>query len=157
MKQITIREAVLEDLPVLLGFERLLIEAERPMDPTIRQGELHYYDIGEFIRDAEVRVVVAVIDSQVVSSGYAKPKPARPYLDHEKYAHLGFMYTLPEFRGMGINRLIIEDLKTWAYKKGLYEIRLTVYQDNHPAIAAYEKAGFQKHLIEMRLPRPVKE
>ncbi len=154
MKKITIREAVQEDLPVLLRFEQKLIEAERPMDPTIRPGELHYYDIGEFIADEEVRVLVAEVDGQIVSSGYGKAQPARPYLDHAQYAHLGFMYTLPEFRGMGINGMIIDKLKTWAYDKGLKEVRLTVYQENDPAIAAYEKAGFEKHLIEMRLPRP---
>lgn len=152
MKKITIREAVPADLPVLLQFEQELIQAERPMDPTIREGELHYYDIGEFIRDKEVKVVVAEVDGQVVSSGYGKAKPARPYLDHPEFAHLGFMYTLPEYRGMGINSLIVETLKTWAYQKGLREIRLTVYWDNDPAITAYEKAGFKKHLIEMRLP-----
>ncbi len=157
MKKITIREAVPEDLPVLLEFERCLIEAERPMDPTIREGDLHYYDIGEFISDPEVRVVVAEAEGQVVSSGYCKPKLARSYLDHEEFAHLGFMYTLPEYRGMGIIRMVIEDLRAWAYAKDLYEIRLTVYQNNDPALTAYEKAGFRKHLIEMRLPRPGEE
>ncbi len=157
MKKITIREAVLEDLPVLLEFERRLIETERPMDPTIRKGDLHYYDIGEYIKDPEVRVVVAEADGQVISSGYCKPKTARAYLDHQDYAHLGFMYTLPEFRGREINRMIVEDLTAWAYDRGLHEIRLTVYQRNDPAIAAYEKAGFRKHLIEMRMPRPGEE
>lgn len=157
MDKITIREAVREDLPVLLQFEKKLIEAERPMDPTIRPGELHYYDIGAFIADQEVLVLVAESDGQVVSSGYGKAKPARSYLDHEQYAHLGFMYTLPEYRGKGINGMIIEKLKNWAYSKGLREVRLTVYQENEPAIAAYEKTGFKKHLIEMRLPRPIED
>ncbi|MGB5500466.1 MAG: GNAT family N-acetyltransferase, partial [Maribacter sp.] len=31
------------------------------------------------------------------------------------------------------------------------EIRLTVYDENHAAIRAYEKVGFKKHIIEMRL------
>ena len=45
----------------------------------------------------------------------------------------------------------MESLKNWAYSKEIFEIRLTVYQDNLPAIKAYEKAGFKKHIIEMRL------
>jgi ribosomal protein S18 acetylase RimI-like enzyme len=155
--KITIREAVREDLPVLLKFEQRLIEAERPMDPTIRKGELHYYDIGAFIEDKEVKVLVAEVDGQIVSSGYGIAKSTRPYLDHDQYAHLGFMYTLPEFRGRGINGMIIESLKEWAGQKGLREVRLTVYQENEPAIASYEKSGFQKHLIEMRLRLPTGE
>lgn len=157
MKKITIRDAVQGDLPVLLQFEKNLIEAERPMDPTIREGDLHYYDIGEFIANDEIKVVVAEVDGEVVSSGYAMAKPARPYLDHQDYAHLGFMYTLPAYRGQGLNGMIIEELRAWAYQNGLEEVRLTVYWENHPALTAYEKAGFKKHLVEMRLPNPGKE
>jgi len=68
------------------------------------------------------------------------------------YAYLGFMYTVPEFRGLGVNQRIIEALKKWALTKGLIEIRLTVYGDNIPALRAYEKAGFVKHIVEMRIP-----
>lgn len=63
------------------------------------------------------------------------------------------MYTKPEYRGKGLNAKIIAYLKKWAFERGLDEIRLTVYQTNAPAIRAYEKMGFEKHLIEMRLPR----
>ena len=61
------------------------------------------------------------------------------------------MFTLPEYRGRGVNTKIIEKLKQWSFSKGLKEIRLTVYEDNHNAIKAYEKVGFKKHIIEMRL------
>jgi len=150
MKDVRIRDAVESDLATLLTFEQALIQAERPFDPTIRNGHLHYYDLKEFIADKEAKVVVAVVDGQIVSSGFGIAKSARSYLDHEQYAYLGFMYTLPEYRGKGINGKIVEVLANWARKKGLLEVRLTVYQDNDPAIAAYEKVGFKKHIIEMR-------
>jgi GNAT superfamily N-acetyltransferase len=89
-----------------------------------------------------------------VGSGYARPKPARSYLDHEYYAYLGFMYTVPEFRGKGVNRKILTALREWSLDKGFRELRLTVYETNTQAIRAYEKAGFQKHIVEMRLEDP---
>lgn len=152
MKDVHIREAVESDLETLLRFEQELIEAERPFDPTIGNGKLHYYDIKEFIANKEVKVVVAIVDDQIVSTGYGMVKAARSYLDHEQYAYLGFMYTLPTYRGKGINGKIVEVLTKWARSRGLFEVRLTVYQDNVPAIAAYEKVGFKKHIIEMRIP-----
>lgn len=152
MKEILIRDAVLDDLPVLLQFEEELIEAERPFDPTIRNGKIHYYDLQRYIENKDVKVVVAEDKGTIVSSGYALSRPARNYLDHENYAYLGFMYTLPKYRGKGINNLIIEELKAWAYQNNLCEIRLTVYEDNIPALNAYTKAGFKKHIVEMRLP-----
>ncbi|MEX0291241.1 MAG: GNAT family N-acetyltransferase [Flavobacteriaceae bacterium] len=151
MKDIIVRIATLQDLPVLLDFEQALINAERPFDVTIRPDPVSYYDIKAYILDPEVEVVVAVHEDRVVSSGYALKKKARSYLDHKLYAYLGFMYTVPEYRGMGINRKIVEKLMEWADKNDLKEVRLTVYNENLPAIRAYEKAGFECHITEMRL------
>ncbi|MEN8788448.1 MAG: GNAT family N-acetyltransferase [Flavobacteriaceae bacterium] len=151
MDNIRIREAVLSDLETLLTFEKELIKAERPFDECIRQDPVHYYDLKSLIEDKEVVVVVAEYKGRILSSGYAYSKKARSYLDHENYAYLGFMYTIPEFRGKGVNLMIIDSLSDWASKKGLSELRLTVYDENQPAIRAYEKAGFKKHIIEMRL------
>ncbi len=151
MEGIHIREATPEDLDALLSLEQRLIEAERPFDPTIRQPPLVYYDLARMLSTDEFYVLIAQDENKIVSCGYGTTKPARPYLDHVQYAYLGFMYTLEEYRGRGINKLIVEALLEWAKKNGLNEIRLTVYQDNIPAIKAYEKAGFAKHLIEMRI------
>lgn len=151
MNDISIRKAVPEDLEVLLQFEQQLIAAERPMDPTIREGHLHYYDLGAFISDPEVALLVAEYRGQLVGSGYAIAREARPYLNHKYHAYLGFMYTAPEFRGKGVNQRILEALKEWAHARGLHELRLTVYETNTAAIRAYEKAGFEKHIMEMRL------
>ncbi len=153
MDKILIRKATLSDLPVLLEFEQGLIKTERPFNPTLAEGPITYYDFGEMISSEDVEVIVATWQSQIVSSGYALVKKAKHYLDHEAYSYLGFMYTHPDFRGKGINSKILEVLKQWSNDKGLSEIRLTACDDNLLAIRAYEKYGFKKHLIEMRLPR----
>lgn len=151
MDNLTIRQATLKDLPILLSFEQELIKAERPFDTTIRPDPVSYYDIQQYISSKEVEVVVAQIDGSIVSSGYALRKNARSYLDHKQYGYLGFMYTLPEFRGRGINQKIVARLMDWCRKRGLSEVRLTVYHENLPAIKAYEKAGFKSHITEMRI------
>lgn len=151
MDEITIRNAISSDLDVLLAFEQELIKAERPFDKTIRRDPLCYYDLKGMILDNEVAVVVAEINNTIVSSGAAVIKQARSYLDHREYVNFGFMYTLPAFRGMGINKKILDSLSRWAQSKGYKEMRLTVYSDNIPAIKAYEKAGFVSHIIEMRI------
>ena len=151
-KSIQIREATLKDLPTLLQFEQGIIQAERPFDPTIRPDPVNYYDLEVLLSSEESLVVVAETESQLVASGYVRIKKARSYLDHEDYAYLGFMYTHPDYRGQGINAAVIDRLRAWALKKGLKEIRLTVYDENVVALKAYEKYGFKKHIIEMRLP-----
>lgn len=148
---VIIREAKLEDLQELLIFEQEIISAERPFDPTIRQPPVNYYDLKALLLDDKVGVYVAEYKGRLISSGYGMARKARHYLDHEEYAYLGFMYTVPEFRGKGVNQMILKALQEWAKQMGLKEMRLTVYDGNLPAIRAYEKAGFQKHIVEMRL------
>ena len=147
----SIRKATLTDLPVLLDLEQGVIEAERPMDPTIQEGKITYYDIPELITSEESEVYVVEIDNRIVASGYAKIKDDRHYLKHHKQGYLGFMFVQKDHRGKGLNKLILDALFKWCKERHIFEIRLDVYEENSAAIKAYEKAGFKKHMINMRL------
>jgi RimJ/RimL family protein N-acetyltransferase len=146
-----VRPATFEDLPALSSFMDGLVEAERPMDPTIKDGEIVYYDLSNYIDSDESKLYVVELNNEIVASGYAKIKDDRHYLKHDKQGYLGFMYVPPKHRGNGYNKLIVNALLNWCKLKGIDEIRLDVYDVNESAIRAYEKAGFKKHLINMRL------
>jgi len=149
--EIIIRTALPEDLATLLTFEQDLILTERPMDPTIQEGSIHYYDIGAMIDDPDIEVVVAEQSGALIGSGYARIETGRHYLKHRQHAYLGFMYVVPTHRGKGVNQMIIAALRQWALSRQITELRLTVYETNESAIRAYEKAGFTRHLVEMRM------
>lgn len=151
MTEINIRKARLEDLKILLEFEQGIITAERPFDPTLKEDKINYYDIEQMITTPHIEVLVAEIRSEIVGSGYARIETAKPYLNHNAYAYLGFMYTHPKHRGKGINANIIKALKEWCQSQKITELRLDVYNDNTSAIRAYEKVGFKKHLVNMRI------
>lgn len=146
-----IREAKIEELEILLEFEQGIVVAERPMNPCLKDGEIHYYDLAKLVESDSCGVFVAELDGELIASGYALEKEAKDYLKHEKYAYLGFMYVKPEHRGKGVNQKILDALLDWAKRRNLTEIRLEVYSENASAIKAYEKAGFEPHLLEMRL------
>jgi GNAT superfamily N-acetyltransferase len=151
MTPIIVRPATNADLDTLLRFEQGVILAERPFDPTLKPDPLHYYDLAYMITAPEVELVVAEQDRALIGSGYARIEMAKHYNKHSYHAYLGFMYVIPEHRGKGVNRLIIDTLSKWTRARNITELRLDVYYDNSPAIAAYEKAGFKKHMIHMRL------
>ncbi|MCP4976524.1 MAG: GNAT family N-acetyltransferase [Maribacter sp.] len=151
MDDVKIRAATLDDINLLLEFEQGVIEAERPFDVTLGADPITYYNLEELVVSDDASLVVAEFEGEIIGSGYALVKPARHYLNHKFYSYLGFMYTIPKYRGRGVNTKIIEELRQWSDFKGLKEIRLTVYDENLGAIKAYEKAGFKKHIIEMRL------
>jgi GNAT superfamily N-acetyltransferase len=145
------RKATLDDLATLLEFEQGIIAAERPFDPTLKEGKISYYDIEKMISANNIEVIVAVLNEQIIGSGYARIEDAKPYLNHKLHAYLGFMFTHPDHRGKGVNTLIIEALTNWVRSQNISEMRLDVYNDNPSAIRAYEKVGFKKHLINMRI------
>lgn len=151
MKNIIIRPARQEDLPVLLEFEQGVIEAERPMDSTLKTEKINYYDIAAMIDAPNVEVLVAELDGELVGSGYARITESDPFRTHPRHTYLGFMFVPVEHRGKGINQLIVEGLKKWTISQGIYEMQLEVYHNNPAAIRAYEKAGFTNNLVQMRL------
>ena len=59
-KEIKIREAIKNDLRVLLQFEQEVVKAERPMDPTIKNSDVNYYDLEALISNPRAIVLVAL-------------------------------------------------------------------------------------------------
>ena len=151
MDQMVVRRASLADVKTLRLFEQGVIATERPFDSTLKNGLIHYYDLEAMIAADHIEILVAELHNQLIGSGYARIEEAKPYLQHKKHAYLGFMYVIPEYRGKGVNQKIIEALKQWAIQQNITELRLDVYNDNLPAIKAYEKTGFKRHMIEMRM------
>ena len=151
MEDLIVRPAEIGEIDVLYGFEQGIVKTERPFDPTLKPGEIHYYDLRELLLSPESEVLVAVADDRIVGSGFADIRRADDYLRHERYAHLGFMYVVPEYRGRGVIRAILEELKRWSLARGVNELRLEVYDANGAAVRAYEKAGFKPHVLKMRM------
>ncbi|WP_299315205.1 GNAT family N-acetyltransferase [uncultured Aquimarina sp.] len=148
----SIRPAKIEDLPTLLDFEQKIIEAETSMDSTLKTDEkISYYNLGEYIKVDHTEVVVAEIDGKVVGSGYGQIRDRKEYFKQEKLGYIGFMYVKEAFRGQGISQGIIQYLSDWFAAKDIEEVQLDVYDQNPIAIRAYEKAGFEKYLIRMRI------
>jgi len=157
MEQIVTRTATLADLDTLLEFEQGIVHTERPFDPTLKDGRIHYYDIAAMIQAPHIEVVVAELNGEIIGSGYARIEDSKVYLKHSKHAYLGFMYVKPEYRGKGVNKKVIGALQEWATGRGITEFKLDVYNDNLAAVKAYEKIGFSKLLVEMRMELPVKD
>jgi GNAT superfamily N-acetyltransferase len=151
MEPITIRRAQAEDLQALLSFEQGVVNAERVFDPTLMPGPIHYYDIESMLACDEVQFLLAESGRLPVGCGYARLEAAEPYLQHRMHAYLGLMYVDPKYRGHAVNGIILDSLKQWCRSKGVTELRLEVYADNLAAIKAYEKAGFSRLVIEMRM------
>ena len=149
-----IRTANQKDLPTLLDFEQKIIAAERPMDPTIIQDRpISYYPIAEYLDADHTEVLVAEVDGELVGSVYGQIRARKPFFTTSHLGYIGFMYVRRAHRGQGVSQSLIDAITEWFDQQGITEIILHVYAKNPRAIRAYEKSGFENHLIEMRLVR----
>lgn len=148
---ISIRKATLDDLETLLEFEQGVVEAERPLDPFLADGDLCYYNIPQLIISKNSHLIVAVSNDELVASGYIRIENAKEYHKNSTYGYIGFIFVKPTFRGQKISNLILESLKIWAKENNLKELRLDVYNNNIGAIKAYQQFGFTKSLVNMRM------
>ncbi|WP_298549105.1 GNAT family N-acetyltransferase [uncultured Aquimarina sp.] len=147
-----VRAATIEDLPILLDFEQGIVQAERPMDPTLKTDEkINYYDLGDYIKADHTEVVVVEVEGEIVGSGYGQIRDRKEFFKQSQMGYIGFMYVKEAFRGQGISQQIIQYISDWFAVKGIDEIQLDVYDQNPRAIRAYEKAGFEKYLVRMRM------
>lgn len=147
---ISVRRATRLDLGVLQEFEQGVIAAERPFDPTIKKGEVRYYDIAALIDNDDAFMAIAESDGAPVACGFARKTPSRSFVDPPEHAYVGLIFVAPPFRGRGVTGAILRTLSEWAKAKGLSEMRLEVYPENAAALRAYEKQGFAPHSLEMR-------
>jgi ribosomal protein S18 acetylase RimI-like enzyme len=148
---IKLREAKIEDLSLLLEFEKSLIEYEKKFTLNLKKSSFSYYNLRAYIENPDISVVVAEKGNEVIASGYALVKKNKAYKNPEYYFLLGFMYVIPEQRGAGVNKMIIDYLLNWGKSRGYSEFQLDVYAQNESAIRAYKKAGFTFETFTMRI------
>jgi ribosomal protein S18 acetylase RimI-like enzyme len=108
--------------------------------------------IEDFVRESvanDSAQFVAVADGRVV--GWADIFPAWPHA----ISHCGSlgMGVLPEFRGQGIGRRLLESCIAKAWSKGITRIELEVRADNGSAIKLYERFGFAREAVKRRAMR----
>lgn len=146
-----IREALPSDLTVLLEFEQGVVAEERPFNDAIREQDVTYYDLPGLMSDPDASLQLAERDGRIVACGYVWLRKSNPAFTHRRHAYLGFMYVEPDARGQGINKQIVDSLIAWSLERNVDDFYLEVYAGNAAAVRAYEKAGFEPLLVEMKL------
>lgn len=147
---ILIRRAVAADIETLRNFERGIVAAERPFDPTIIPGDVSYYDLPALVASDDAFVAIAESGGAPAGCGFARRAASRAFTEPAHHAYVGLLYVAPPHRGQGTARMIIERLSEWALENGLVEMRLEVYPENAKAVRAYGRAGFSPYMLEMR-------
>lgn len=145
-----IRPATLADLPILREFEQGVIAAERPLAFNLKPDPVQYYDLETMIDSQRFHVVVGEIEGELIACGYGRLDESAAHFQSDLNVYLGFMFVLPEHRGKGLSGQLMRALIDWGKSQGATEARLDVYAQNASAVRAYEKAGFDGLMLNMR-------
>ncbi|HIE98490.1 MAG TPA: GNAT family N-acetyltransferase [Planctomycetes bacterium] len=151
--QVSIRAAVSSDIDVLTDFNcRLSAESEeKHLEPnTVRSGVTRGLSVGD-----EVRYFVAEADGKIVGQLML----TREWSDwRDGWAvWLQSVYVLPDYRGQGVFRQLLDHVKTQMQKEpDVVCLRLYVEEDNDAAKSTYRRLGFGDtgyHVMELQVPR----
>ncbi len=84
-------------------------------------------------------IFVAEFEGEIV--GYLSIKAG----DYRRNRHSGYIVIaiMEKCTGMGIGKLLFEEMESWAFEKGLHRLELGVMAPNIRGKTLYEKKGFQ--------------
>jgi len=114
----------------------LIAELESYLVPLYPRESRHGYNVEKLLRE---RVAFFVIREDGVPAGCGGVQ-----LFGAEYGELKRMYVRPQFRGLGLGRLMLNHLADYSRQQGIGVLRLEtgIYQEE--AIGLYEGFGFQR-------------
>ncbi len=101
----------------------------------------------ESVRAVDGQIMLAVTGDQVVGWCTTRPHTAEMF---RHIADIG-MGLLPEFRGRGIGRRLIDNGLTWAWESGFEQVELSVLTNNDIAVKLYRSVGFVEQGVRRRV------
>jgi GNAT superfamily N-acetyltransferase len=144
-----IREATIQDVPLILSLIRELAEYER------EPGAVHATE-GDLIRDGfsanpKFRVIIAESDGQPAGMAFFFHHYSTWQGRHGLF--LEDFFVRPEFRGEGVGKALMVSLARIAVAERCYGMRWEVLEWNTPAIEVYKRLGarFREHGRVMQL------
>ena len=114
----------------------LIAELEAELSPLYPPESRHGYSVEKLLREG-VAFFVARVDAKPAGCGGVQ-------LFGAEYAEVKRMYIRPQFRGLGLGKLILQHLASHARGHGMTLLRLETGIYQSAAIRLYETNGFRR-------------
>lgn len=134
---VSIRRARPDDVPVILSFIRQLADYERlTKEVVVDEQALHEHLFGT---DAVAEALIA--ESDAAAHGFALFFRSFSTFLGRPGIYLEDLFVVPDFRGRGIGRALLQSLAQLAVERGYGRLEWAVLDWNAPAIDFYERIG----------------
>ena len=114
----------------------LIAELDAHLEPLYPSESRHGFSVQKLIADSIAFFVIRVDGTPAGCAGIK--------LFGSDYGEVKRMYVRPEFRGVGLAKLLLDHLADYARTHGVGILRLETGIHQHAAIGLYERAGFQR-------------
>jgi len=114
----------------------LISELEAQLEPLYPKTSRHGYSVEKLLKQG-VAFFVARYDGEPAGCGGIE-------LFGTEYGEIKRMYVRPQFRGVGLARLMLDHLAAYAWERGVPLLRLETGIHQTAAISLYEGVGFQQ-------------
>ena len=114
----------------------LIAELDAHLEPLYPSESRHGFSVQKLIADSVAFFVIRV-DGAPAGCGGIK-------LFGTDYGELKRMYVRPQFRGLGLAKLLLDHLADYARSHKVWILRLETGIHKHAAIGLYERSGFQR-------------
>ena len=146
-------EATEEDIELLTSL-RMQMRAERedvppPEDMTLFRNQVKEYFASSLAKGSFISFLVFADGKPAACSGLCIERHPPSYSDPEGYfGYITNMFTLKEFRGKGLARLLLDEIRKEAVRCRCRKLMLNASSMGKPV---YEKYGFKEIANEMVL------
>ncbi len=114
----------------------LISELEAQLEPLYPRTSRHGYSVEKLMKQG-VAFFVTRRDGVLAGCGGIE-------LFGTEYGEIKRMYVRPQFRGLGLAKLMLDHLATYARERNVHLLRLETGIHQKEAIALYERMGFQR-------------
>ena len=153
----SVREANLpQDEPAILSFLHGLQDYEAEFEPNRRRDPewaVEHWRESQH-RVAERHGIMLIAEEAGRPVGWAMAYDARAELfvveNERQHGYLAELYVMPEARGQGHGRALMDACADWARERGHKVLMVGVQSPNALAIRSYRGAGFEPYALTMR-------
>ncbi len=152
--ELVIQTAEEEDTDKLVELFRYLALYHEELDPYFEllpdfEEKMRYY-YSTRIRAGDGIILIASFDDKAVGFIDAHLKERPPIFKQRVQGYIANVFVLPEVRGKGIGRKLVEGAIVWLRDQGALDVELSVAERNESGRSFWQNLGFRDIRIVMR-------
>ena len=150
MEQVVVRQATLQDIPVIVGLWKEMMDFHKKRDPfftrAVNGEEVFVGFVEKNINSETACVYVAVIDGKIVGYCQGLLEKHPPVLAETDFGQILDFAVTADYRRSGIGEKMCRALQDWFVLKGVHRLEVRHSEFNEISSRFWPKMGFKTYL-----------